>query len=254
MNVKELFNTSKERVLTGLILMGVAVLMALMDSLFITWVILGIAYLFAFYEAMKLFGVEDQKLLIYALLIWIAAAFYAHPTDLIFIALVISFAFMAHKKEVNYKLLAPFFYPSIPMLFLFSLYKDYGMSILIWLVVIIATTDIGAYVIGKSIGKNSFSPTSPNKTWEGVIGGIVLATIAGTLVGSLHYSLLLSLIISLLVSCASVWGDLFESYLKREAGVKDSGDIFPGHGGFLDRLDGYLFGVVVMVVILRGIS
>lgn len=254
MNIQELFNTNKERVLTGLVLMGIAVLMAMMDSLFITWAILGIAYLFAFSEAMKLFGVQDKKLLMYAFLIWVAAAFYAHPTDLIFIVLIIAIAFMAHKKDVNYKLLAPFFYPSIPMLFLFSLYKDYGMSVLIWLVVVIATTDTGAYFVGKSIGKNSFSPTSPNKTWEGVVGGIVLATIAGTLVGILNYGLLLSLVISLLVSCASVWGDLFESYLKREAGVKDSGDIFPGHGGFLDRLDGYLFGVVVIVVILRGIS
>jgi phosphatidate cytidylyltransferase len=69
----------------------------------------------------------------------------------------------------------------------------------------------------------------------------------------LNYGFIFSLVISVLVSCASVWGDLFESYLKREAGVKDSGDIFPGHGGFLDRLDGYLFGVVVMVVIIRGV-
>lgn len=254
MNIKEIYKSNEQRILTGLALLAIAVLTALMDSLFLTWAILGIAYLCAFHEAMKLFGEEDNKLYVYAVLIWIAAAFYPYPEGLIFVILVISTAVMAHKKEVNYKALAPFFYPSISMLFLFTLYKDFGMSMLIWLVVVVASTDTAAYFVGKSIGKTSFSPTSPNKTWEGVIGGILVATIAGTLVGLMHYSFFVAMLVSFLVSTASVWGDLFESYLKREAGVKDSGTIFPGHGGFLDRLDGYLFGVVIMVFILRGIA
>jgi phosphatidate cytidylyltransferase len=254
MNIKEIYKSNEQRILTGLVLLGIAVLTALMDSLFLTWSILGIAYLFSFYEAMKLFGEEDNKLYVYAVLVWIAAAFYPYPEGLIFVILVIATAVMAHKKEVNYKALAPFFYPSISMLFLFTLYKDFGMSMLIWLVVVVALTDTAAYFVGKSIGKTSFSPTSPNKTWEGVIGGIVIATIAGTFVGLMHYSLLIAILTSFLVSTASIWGDLFESYLKRKAEVKDSGTIFPGHGGFLDRLDGYLFGVVIMVFILRGIS
>lgn len=254
MNIKEIYKSNEQRILTGLVLLGIAVLTALMDSLFLTWAILGIAYLFSFYEAMKLFGEEDNKLYVYAVLVWIAAAFYPYPEGLIFVILVIATAVMAHKKEVNYKALAPFFYPSISMLFLFTLYKDFGMSMLIWLVVVVAFTDTAAYFVGKSIGKTSFSPTSPNKTWEGVIGGIVIATIAGTFVGLMHYSLLIAILTSFLVSTASIWGDLFESYLKRKAEVKDSGTIFPGHGGFLDRLDGYLFGVVIMVFILRGIA
>lgn len=254
MNIKEIYNSNKQRVLTGLVLLGIAVLTAAMDSLFLTWAILGIAYLCAFHEAMKLFGEKDNKLYIYAVLVWLLAAFYPQPEGIIFVVLVISTAVMAHKKAVNYKALAPFFYPSISMLFLFTLYKDFGMNNLIWLVVVIALTDTSAYFVGKSIGKTPFSPTSPNKTWEGVIGGILIASVVGTFVGLMHYSLVISILISLLVSCASIWGDLFESYLKREAGVKDSGTIFPGHGGFLDRLDGYLFGVVVMVFILRGIA
>ena len=254
MNIKEIYKSNEQRILTGLALLGVAVLTAFMDSLFLTWAILGIAYLFSFYEAMKLFGEEDNKLYVYAVLVWISAAFYPYPEGLIFVILVIATAVMAHKKEVNYKALAPFFYPSISMLFLFTLYKDFGMSMLIWLVVVVASTDTAAYFVGKSIGKTSFSPTSPNKTWEGVVGGILIATIAGTFVGLMHYSLVISVLISFLVSTSSVWGDLFESYLKRKAGVKDSGTIFPGHGGFLDRLDGYLFGVVIMVFILRGIA
>jgi len=254
MNIKEIYNANEQRILTGLALLGVAVLTAYMDSLFLTWAILGIAYLFSFYEAMKLFGEEDSKFYVYAVLVWIAAAFYPYPEGLIFVILVIAISIMAHKKEVNFKILAPFFYPSISMLFLFTLYKDFGMGMLIWLVVVVASTDTAAYFVGKSIGKTPFSPTSPNKTWEGVIGGILIATIAGTFVGLMHYSFFIAIMISFLVSTASVWGDLFESYLKREAGVKDSGTIFPGHGGFLDRLDGYLFGVVIMVFILRGLA
>ena len=63
-----------------------------------------------------------------------------------------------------------------------------------------------------------------------------------------------AVLISLIVSVASVFGDLFESYLKREANVKDSGDILPGHGGILDRTDGYLFGGIVMLVLLRFVA
>ncbi len=254
MNIKDVYNDNKQRILTGLVLLGVAVLTAAMDSLFLTWAILGIAYMFAFYEAMKLFGEKDNKLYVYAVLVWCAAAFYPYPEGLIFVILVVATSFMAHKKKVNYKALAPFFYPSISMLFLFTLYKDFGMSNLVWLVVVVASTDTAAYFVGKGIGKTSFSITSPNKTWEGVIGGITVATIAGTFVGLMHYSLTIAILTSFLVSVSSVWGDLFESYLKREAGVKDSGSIFPGHGGFLDRLDGYLFGVVMMVFVLRGIA
>ena len=254
MDIKEICNTNKERVLTGLMLLGIGALVALMDSLFLTWAVLGIAYMCAFHEAMKLFDGKDNKFYVYAVLVWISAAFYPYPEGLIPVVLIVLTAIMVHKKELNYKTLAPFFYPSIPMLFLFTLYKDFGMSSLIWLVAIVAFTDTAAYFIGKSVGKTSFSPTSPNKTWEGVAGGILVGTIVGTFLGLISYSLIIAIITSLLVSISSVWGDLFESYLKREAGVKDSGTIFPGHGGFLDRLDGYLFGVIVMVFILRSVA
>jgi phosphatidate cytidylyltransferase len=254
MSFKEMYDSQKERVVTGLAMLIGAIIFALVDNLFVTWAVLGVAYMLAFYEAMKLFKINDNKLFVYALFVWIAAFFYPNPDDLIYIVLILSLAIMAHKKEVDFKTLAPFFYPSISMLFLFSLYKDFGMGVLVWLVVVVALTDTGAYFVGKSIGKTPFSPTSPNKTWEGCVGGILVATVVGTFLGLVYVDFFLALFISLAVSISSVWGDLFESYLKREAGVKDSGAIFPGHGGILDRLDGYLFGSIIMVILLRGLA
>ena len=92
-----------------------------------------------------------------------------------------------------------------------------------------------------------------NKTLEGVAGGVVAAVLLGGMVGTHFVSLQTALLISMLVSLASIFGDLYESYLKRQAGVKDSGALFPGHGGMLDRVDGYLFGGVILLILLRGI-
>lgn len=254
MNVKALYESNKQRVFTGLLMLVFALIVAFLNNALLTWLILGVMYLFAFYEAMNLFEVKDTKLYVYAVLLWVVAYFYPNPDDLIYLALIASLAVMSYTKKVDFKFLAPFFYPSISMLFLYALYHDFGMSVLVWLVLVVALTDTCAYFVGKSIGKIPFSPTSPNKTLEGVLGGVVIATVAGAVYGTFFIPLWLSCLIALATSVASVFGDLFESYLKREAGVKDSGNLFPGHGGMLDRLDGYLFGGVVMVILLRGFA
>jgi phosphatidate cytidylyltransferase len=88
---------------------------------------------------------------------------------------------------------------------------------------------------------------------EGLVGGVILATVGASFVGVMIVDIEKAVIISFAVSIASIFGDLFESSLKRQAGVKDSGTILPGHGGVLDRIDGYLFGSVIMLVLLRGL-
>ena len=98
-----------------------------------------------------------------------------------------------------------------------------------------------------------FSETSPNKTLEGVVGGIVIATLGGLAVGIGVVDTAVAVAVSFATAVSAVYGDLYESYLKRKAGVKDSGSVLPGHGGVLDRIDGYLFGAVVMVILLRGL-
>ncbi len=249
-----LLGEHKERVVTGAVL-GVAVLLlGIIDNFFLFWLAFGIVYILAFYEAARLFNVETHNALYaFAAIIWIVAAFYPYGDDLFVLAGLIFASFLAYNQKLDWNNFLPFIYPTAGMLFILTMYSSYGVVSLLWLLVVVAMTDVGAYYVGKNIGKTPFSPTSPKKTMEGVIGGIVLATIAGLFVGVAFVDFEKALLISFFTSAASIFGDLFESHLKRQAGVKDSGDILPGHGGVLDRIDGYLFGSIVMLILLRGI-
>ncbi|MRI84175.1 MAG: phosphatidate cytidylyltransferase [Nitratiruptor sp.] len=242
------------RLITGGVLIAIVTLVAWLDNFWLTWAFFGVVYLFAFYEALRLYGMESSNsLYFWALLLWLVAAFYPNPDDLVFIALLAFASYEAYTQDRNFEKFLPFLYPVASFLFLLSLYHDFGMEALIWLVLVVALTDTGAFFVGKLLGKHPFCPTSPKKTWEGVIGGVAIATIAGSIYALILVDLPLAIFISLLVSIASVFGDLFESYLKRRAGVKDSGNILPGHGGVLDRVDGYLFAAPAMVILLRGL-
>ena len=244
----------KDRIITAVVLVFIAGLVALVDSFFLTWLFLGVVFMFAFYEAMKLFDINENNLYFFALCLWIVSYFYPNPDDLIFIVLIIFASVMAYKGDIDFKRTYVFIYPASSFLFLLALYKGFGIESLIWLVLVVALSDIGAYFVGKSIGKNKFCSISPNKTMEGVIGGVAIATVLGSIYGTLFVSIWLSIIISFVVAISSIFGDLFESFLKRTAGVKDSGNILPGHGGVLDRVDGYMFGGILMVVLLRGLA
>lgn len=254
MNIKESFLKDKQRYITGLTLILAVGLIAVVDNFFITWLFLGAAYILATHEAIKLFKIENNNIYFLLVFIWIVAFFYPNPDDLSFLTLIIVLIIMLYYQKVDFKLLYPFLYPATPFLFMLALYHDFGMGVLIWLVIVVVGSDVGAYFVGKSIGKNKFSPISPNKTIEGVFGGIIVSAVIGTLYGLNFVGFWLSLIVSISTSVAAIYGDLFESYLKREAGVKDSGNILPGHGGVLDRVDGYLFAGVVMVILLRGLA
>ena len=126
---------------------------------------------------------------------------------------------------------------------------------LLTLLVLIWASDAGAYFIGRQIGKTPFSPQiSPNKTWEGFVGGLLLAALC-TLLWLFCFSdhpllqsfsaKILFFVSSLAALVYAALGDLYESLLKRRAGVKDSGRIMPGHGGVYDRIDSWLPAIVI---------
>ena len=118
---------------------------------------------------------------------------------------------------------------------------DQGQWLVLTLIVLVAAADSGAYFSGKAFGKHKLAPkVSPGKTWEGVMGGAVLASVmlAVILLFATNYPLHWSLLLALPIAFVSVLGDLFESMLKRHSGLKDSSNLLPGHGGVLDRVDG----------------
>lgn len=124
-----------------------------------------------------------------------------------------------------------------------------GFAVPLIIIISIWINDTMAYIVGSLIGKTPLSKISPKKTWEGTIGGIVLSVAVAGLV-SYYYdydgSWVLAIFIMILSAIASItgtFGDLLESKLKRMAGVKDSGSIMPGHGGFLDRFDSLLLAI-----------
>lgn len=120
----------------------------------------------------------------------------------------------------------------------------YKPNLLIILLALIWVNDIAAFMVGSLLGKRKLAPEiSPAKTWEGFIAGIMFTILAGYvvfLISNIH-SALFWLLSGLVISLAATAGDLFESKMKREAGVKDSGNMIPGHGGILDRFDSLLF-------------
>jgi len=248
-----MFENNRERIITGLALLAGVLIIGLIDNFFLMWLVFGGMYVLAFKEAVLLFEVEKDNLLPYAIGLWLVAGIYPYGDDLFVLAGVAYASAVAFNKEVEWKDFFPFIYPTAGILFMFTMYQEYGVTSLLWLVAVVALTDIGAYAVGKSIGQTPFCQTSPNKTMEGVVGGIVVATLGGMFFGLTIVDLGIAFIISFMVAVSSIFGDLFESSLKRAAGVKDSGDILPGHGGILDRIDGYLFGGIVMLVLLRGL-
>lgn len=124
-----------------------------------------------------------------------------------------------------------------------------------WIMMLFAVTwsaDVGAFAVGSTLkGPKLWPRFSPNKTWSGFIGGLLSAAAVGALMSAVSVftlNLAAAALIGLLVGLATMAGDLWESALKRRFGVKDSGDIIPGHGGLLDRVDGLMFAVVVMAI------
>ena len=140
----------------------------------------------------------------------------------------------------------------------FHVFYDTGWIIPVILITSIWINDTMAYIVGSFIGKTPFSKISPKKTWEGVAGGAILCVVVVSLGGYFLFQfkdIITLIVVSLIAAVVGTAGDLLESKLKRMAKVKDSGEIMPGHGGFLDRFDSLILAVpfVWLYVTLFGI-
>ena len=147
-------------------------------------------------------------------------------------------------------------YGCLPWVSLLDLYEMGVHSRYLFILLgIVMANDSGAYFVGKYFGKHLLAPlSSPKKTWEGAVGGVLTGILGGWVINTLFWGELGSwefiAVASVLTGIAGILGDLTESALKRFGGVKDSGAIFPGHGGLLDRTDSIIFAAPVLWFLL----
>lgn len=149
-------------------------------------------------------------------------------------------------------------YVGLPLGAMVWIHLVVGPRTIVFLVAAIAISDSAQYVVGRTLGRHKLAPVvSPGKTVEGAFGGLVAAVATGAFLGpewGQAASPAQGAALGLVLGAAGIMGDLFESFLKRSAGVKDSGSLIPGHGGILDRIDAYLFAVPVYWIFLRYVA
>ena len=147
----------------------------------------------------------------------------------------------------KYKLI-PIIYIILSLMFFFNIdFKKIGIIDFNFIIVIIITFDIFSYIIGKIFGKNKLINISPNKTIEGLAGGII-ASFSFAITFSYYFDILIdiqSIIFIILIISSSLSGDIIESYFKRKNNLKNSSNFIPGHGGVFDRFDSFLFSIIV---------
>jgi len=149
-------------------------------------------------------------------------------------------------------------YVGVPLGALAWVHIGYGPWTMVFLLTVVALSDSTQYFAGRAFGRRKLAPSiSPAKTIEGALGGVVAAAVAGALLAPMWVigtTWVDGLLLGLLLCAAGIAGDLFESMLKRSAGVKDSSSLIPGHGGVLDRIDAHLFAAPVFVLFLRYVA
>jgi len=271
------------RVISGIFMIAAVIILINLGQIGITAlaIIIGLG---CHYEWLKLKGKLSNTNLAISFLYFFIILFFKQINDsnfqnlwrsiFILIPVILGANYTKRENKIfNFDLIINHIYISIPLL-LFTLtpytkniYNHYNAMLPIMLMVLVWSSDSWAYVSGKLFGKHKLAPSiSPGKTWEGLIGGTILSGLTGYFFvqyllepnggfigtdGAHNFTLTKGLILGIAISIFGTMGDLFESSLKRKAGVKDSGNVLPGHGGMLDRFDSFLFAAVVFTIVSR---
>lgn len=247
----------KERIVVGLLIVGLIILANFISELLFL-VVFSVIFILASFELIKMFKFKTGGKILFTITSIITIAILSYflekgvfsnikiliPFYVWFLVIILIILFSTKDLE--------FFAPSygiylwIPFVFLIFLRKDYGSLQTLILFLTVWSFDSFAYLFGKKIGKTKIAPLiSPNKTWEGTIFGIIISFFV-----FLSLSIIFSgfsykwVFLGFAIPIYSLFGDLFESFLKRQRGLKDSGSILGAHGGILDRFDSLFFAVI----------
>ena len=256
-------NESLKRLLSGVIYVALLII-ATSYSVTSFYVLFGIFMLIAIYEFCKLVNLNKILPLLFGAFTYILATYFKkdylndadHTNDALLLAATLFVSikclhllFVSKKGKIDK--LSKYIYVIGYVIFPFILItkipfgKDgFNPQIIISIFILIWTNDTFAYIVGKSIGKHKLiERISPKKTVEGFFGGMLFSIIAGILISKFYIggSIFIWTISPIIISIFSTLGDLIESKFKRIEAVKDSGNIMPGHGGVLDRLDSIIF-------------
>jgi len=254
-----------KRVLSALIGGPILLVLTWLGGWYLTLLIVVLALL-AFREFISIgqkAGLATQSKLMGLFCVLCLATFLFHRTEWLLSVGFIGFIFTFGNYAIRYPLISladatygflAFFYPLGLLTNLYYLRElPHGASWCFFVFLLVWVTDSGAFFVGSAIGKRKLAPNvSPNKSIEGAVGGVLAACCFGFVFWLIakEGSLPAILFLSILTSIVAQIGDLFESALKRTAGVKDSGNVIPGHGGILDRFDSFLFAIPIVYLSL----
>lgn len=265
-------NNLIKRAISGSLYVGLVIVSLLLESSVLYLLLVALFAFIGIWEYSELVGVNRTRPMrsifdgLMAAMFVVAPILGAHPLVMLVFGAYLMFVLVRSiyssrelQPEEVCKTIFGQIYVTLPILALAMLYWDFGTEVVLMGFVAIWANDTGAYLAGSALGKRKLFPSvSPNKSWEGFYGGVIASVIVCyvfTRFGEdLYISPVQSVGIGILISLFATWGDLFESLLKRRAGVKDSGNILPGHGGILDRIDSVLFVMPMLWLVLTALG